>query len=314
MDLLKGPDFIIVGAMRSGTTAMTTYLGEHPEILITRHKEPGYFATDFPMIRYVTKESDYRKLFRTKKKSARIAGEGSVWYLYSEEALENIHRFNPTIKIIIMLRNPMQAIVSQYEHNKLFFAENTDTLEEALRLQEERLAGRSMPKKQSLHPRMYQYEQIAKLGWQVQRAMQIFPRKQIKIILFEDFVSHTKAVYEDLLAFLGVASDNRIVFPKMNPRRMYRYPRLTWPLFKMLNILSKIRVKMGILTNTRILALLDSILTRPVPKTRNNMSPTSCRELIETFRDDLNLLSELLHRDVRGWLHESNGQYPSQRD
>lgn len=164
-----------------------------------------------------------------------------------------------------------------------------------------------MPK-QPLHPRMYQYEKIAKLGSQVQRAMQNFPRKQIKIILFEDFISDTKNVYEEVFAFLGVVSDGRTEFPKINPRRVYRNSRLTWPLFKILSVFSQIRVNLGILTNTRILAFLDPILTRPSLKRQKSVSPAFREKLVEACRDDVDLLSELLHRDVRGWLHKCNSE------
>jgi len=196
-------------------------------------------------------------------------------------------------------------LMSLHEHNKLFYAENTDTLEEAWRLQPERLAGRSMGK-QPLHPRMYQYEQIAQLGRQVQRAMHIFPREQIKTIIFNDFISDTRAVYEDVLAFLGVSSDGRTHFPRTNRQRAYRHPKLTWPLFRTIHILSHLRVKMGILTNTQILSMLLPVLTRPIQKQQSNLSPEFREELVEAFREDVNLLSELLHRDLRGWLLEPN--------
>ena len=135
---MKKPDFFIVGAPKCGTTALAEYLRQHPDVFFSDPKEPCYFCNDFPRKRYVESESDYTALFR-KAKSGSILGEGSVWYLYSECAIENIYQFNPNAKIIAMIRNPVDLVYSL--HSQLVYSgeETISDFEEAWDIQYKRL-------------------------------------------------------------------------------------------------------------------------------------------------------------------------------
>src|SRR5262249_53369576 len=109
---MNKPNFFIVGAPRCATTSMYTYLKQHPQIHLSLLKEPLFFATDLtiqPLA--VTDEASYLGLFADAGDARRI-GEGSVFYLLSKRAAEEIKRFSPRAKIIIMLRNPIDMMHS----------------------------------------------------------------------------------------------------------------------------------------------------------------------------------------------------------
>ncbi len=84
---MRKPDFFIVGAPKCGTTAMKSYLGEHPEIFMPRSdREPHFFGTDLYKRTFIRDEQSYLSLFAEAKNEKRV-GEKSVRYLYSEQAI-----------------------------------------------------------------------------------------------------------------------------------------------------------------------------------------------------------------------------------
>jgi len=92
------PNLFILGAPKSGTTSLYAYLQKHPDIYFPHVKEPHYFAKDLPsrISNNIVTESDYLSLFKSAY-NYKYIGEASVWYLYSDLAIEHIINFNPTI-------------------------------------------------------------------------------------------------------------------------------------------------------------------------------------------------------------------------
>src|SRR5882672_1680365 len=113
---MRKPDCFIVGAPRCGTTAMYTYLGQHPEIFMSARKEPHFFGTDLSSPALVRDEQQYLSLF-AKAQNEKRAGEASVFYLYSQRAAREIHAFCPSARIIIMLRNPVEMMYSLHSRH-----------------------------------------------------------------------------------------------------------------------------------------------------------------------------------------------------
>ncbi|MCP4260580.1 MAG: sulfotransferase domain-containing protein, partial [Planctomycetes bacterium] len=221
---MKAPTFFIVGAPKCGTTALSEYLRTHPNVFISNPKEPCYFSDDFPGQCYINSMEEYMGLFQNASKEHLAIGEGSVWYLYSSVAFRNIYRFNKNSKIIVMLRNPVDLVYSL--HSELFHLgyEKEKNFAKAWRLQEVRQNGHNIPR-YCKEKKFLQYAQIGKLGNQIERLLNIFPKKQIKFIIFDDFKTNTKKVYDDVLSFLEVPSDNKSNFlPKLENRRH----KITW--------------------------------------------------------------------------------------
>ena len=123
------PDFLLIGAGKSGTTAVHSCLDQHPEIYMSAIKEPNFFALEGtklncqqndPEQRFhypwsVTSLEEYKELF-VQKTEGQICGESSPMYLYSPEAVQRIKNYVPEIILIAILRNPADRLYSRYMH------------------------------------------------------------------------------------------------------------------------------------------------------------------------------------------------------
>ena len=218
--------FFIVGGQRCGTSSLSSYLKEHPDICFSQPKEPHFFAEDIPGIRVVNNYPDYLRLFSKCTGNRTVFGEGSTAYLQSSCAIKNIYEYNKNAKIIVMLRNPVDMIYSLHSH-LLFrgFEDEIDFLT-AWNLQQDRANGKNLPKDPRLHPCL-QYKQVGSYAVHVERLLKIFPRSQIKFILFEDFAASAKSIYEETLIFLGLSSDGRRKFETVNDHKSLRFEHST---------------------------------------------------------------------------------------
>src|SRR5271170_3647810 len=109
---MRLPEFFIIGAPKCGTTSLALYLARHRQIFIPTIKEPHYFLTDLRRPGRVSNQRSYETLFKRAGAHHRISGEASVFYLLSRAAVPNILCFNPHAKFIVMVRSPLEMVVS----------------------------------------------------------------------------------------------------------------------------------------------------------------------------------------------------------
>jgi Sulfotransferase domain len=295
------PDFFIVGAPKCGTTSLASYLGGHPKIFMSPVKEPKYFFFDAPELRVIDRLEAYQRLF-ARAKPDQLRGEASTAYLFSEAAVPAILAANPAAKIIVMVRNPLEMVVSYHNQKVNDFEENERDFAVAWRLSRERAQGR-MVGPRCRAPRYLDYQWIGRLGEQVSRLKAIVGEDQLHIIVFDDLCSDPRKTYRETYHFLGVAPGEGGAFPIKNPRKTHRWP---WPA----RLLKR---------NQRLKLALRSVfpgLTKTIgrPLRRLNARPlespalpeTLRQELIAAFKDDICLLGELLNRDLSHW-YRSNG-------
>jgi len=199
------PDFIIGGAMKSGTTSLHTILNAHPDISIA-HDELGFFDIDSILQHpdYNFYDSDkqvwtyqsmieeperlwnwYYSQFKTLKDNARIIGEDSTTYLTSEIAAKRIALQEKPIKLIFILRHPTKRTISNYLH-LLKSGRAIYTLEDTLRFNPNSIIRRSLYKEQL--DNYYKY----------------VPFNQIKVVLFEDLIEDKENCIKDVCNFLEV--------------------------------------------------------------------------------------------------------------
>jgi hypothetical protein len=295
------PNFFIVGAPKSGTTALFEYLSSHPRICMASYKEPHYFADD--MQGYARAESieEYLGFFRHCAGAAAI-GEGSVWYLRSKNALRNIRRFVPEARIIIMLRNPVDLVHSFHAQALYSYIEDEANFETAWKLQDARRRGHNIPAgNQAVETLMY--ADMARLGEQVENALSIFPEEQLRIIFFDDFIADTLQVYQDTLTFLGVDIDERTSFPHVNEAKRHRVEWLGKATLQapapVVAAVRSVRKRTGV-DPMRFVRVIRKWNTAKQPKA--NLSDDFRHELIDYFRDDVRLLERLTQRDLCHWL------------
>jgi hypothetical protein len=301
------PNFFIVGASKCGTTALSNYLGRHPQVFIVKNKETHYFCTDFDK-RYPRPQTiaDYMSLFQ-KAVDKKAIGEASPWYIYSEEAIKNAYQFNPSARFIAMVRNPLEMVSSLHRQLLNNHDEDQEDLTVAWRLQAQREKGKHIPN-YCRETRLLQYGDACKLGQQVQKMFAIIPKNQRIVIVLDDLKQNAKEVYRGVLSFLELEDDGFCEFPIVNESFRWRFNKIskfiiTPPPFiqstgsLILKLIGRERIGLF-----RYLYYLNNRFNRQKNK-RKEFGQNFKEEMIETFADDIDLLSQLLSRDLTGWLN-----------
>jgi hypothetical protein len=214
------PNLFIVGAPKCGTTAWVEYLRTHPEIFFTKHKEHCYFAFDLPNFRLTSTAAGYAELF-AECGDAKVVGEASVMYLFSEAAAAAIRQHDPASKILIFLRDQEDLLPSLHNQFLWEFAEEIEDFETVWRLSGQR-PQETVPAA-CLEPRTLDYKAMGDFRRQVERYLANFPADQVRIIRYRQWTGDPRSTYLDILDFLGLEDDGRTDFPPINQGMQYRW-------------------------------------------------------------------------------------------
>jgi len=293
------PTFFIVGAPKSGTSALDQYLRDHPDAFLCR-KEPHYFASDF-LDRGVDTPDGYADLYTGCPAGARAVGESSVWYLYSRDAVPNILHHLPEARIIAMLRNPVDLVHSKHAQMVYNCEEDVPDFEAAWRLEGERKQGRRLPPEVP-NPSFLYYSELGRLGEQVERLVQTVPAGQLKLIVFEDFCADTGEVYRETLDFLGLPQDGRVDFPRINPNTVHRNAAVGRLLHKPPGLLY--RAVKGIERGLGLRQLPGIDLVRrwnTQARKRPSLSADFRAEVVAHYRPEVERLEAIIGRDLSAW-------------
>jgi hypothetical protein len=296
------PNFFIVGAPKCGTTALYEYLHPHPRIFLSRIKEPHYFARDLGEYPRIKTAEEYAGIFADSTSEHLAVGEASVYYLRSTVAIPLIREFNPAARLIAMFRNPVDMVYSLHSQLLYVSEETVEDFETAWRLQERRSRGLDLPPR-IRSPLLVQYRQVGQFGTQMQRLLESFPREQVKVILFEDFSASPQRVYDEVLEFLSVPHDGRTEFPRINENKRAKVAWLRHFYRKPPPVLREaIRSLKQAVGSGRISAVKKKMVDlNTVRERREPLSPAFRAELVETFREEISLLSRLIGRDLSHW-------------
>ena len=294
------PNLFLVGAPKCGTTYLSNLLRQHPEIGITTPKEPHFFGSDLlpPTDRFIRDESQYLNLFAGMR-DKQWAGEASTWYLVSDTAAQEIKRYSPDAKIIAIVREPVAQMFSLFSHR--VYAENEDrrSFREALSLEKDRQAGRSIPEKLSNTATGLQYTKAASHGANLARYFEVFDVENIKVILFDDLIDMPDSVMQEIFLFLGVDDADIEYSTEMNPSKRAR----TLEQQKLIRLVPQslktaIRSRLGHRVQasiSRLLSLAEG--TRPVM----DLDDAELTELHAQFAQDIRVLEAMIGRDLKNW-------------
>lgn len=302
---IRLPNFLIVGAAKCGTTSLYNYLRQHPEVYGPHNKEPYFFISpvierlnpDDPMYRGVRKRTKftldhYLNLFK-RGAGKKAIGEASALYLYHYDvAIPRIREYLEEVKIIIVLRNPVERAFSAYTH---LVRDGIESLpfERCLEMEEKRIRENWFP--------LHFFKELGFYYRQVKAYLENF--RDIRVYLYDDFKKHTLDTVKDVYAFLGVdPSFTPDVSIKYNPSGIprsaiihrflsnYDHPlkRILRPLF--VRVIGKERT--GDLANYYKNKNLKAI----------SMKPETRGYLIELYRGDVLMLQDLIKRDLSSWL------------
>jgi hypothetical protein len=218
------PSFILVGAQRAGTTSLFRALMSHPQVFgANYYKGVNYFD-----VNYTRDFSWYQGHFPTAshlRSRSRSAGgdpvtfEASGYYLFHPCAAERIARHLPEVKILAMLRDPVERAYSAYKHERARGFE-TESFERALELEDERLDGEvermaADPAYYSHRHRHHGYRHRGQYAEQLDRFRRYFPAERIHVLESESFFEQPEDTYGAVLDFLEL--------PRVLPDRFDRW-------------------------------------------------------------------------------------------
>ncbi|NBB81458.1 MAG: hypothetical protein GVY36_18795 [Verrucomicrobia bacterium] len=212
-------NFFIAGAPKCGSTSLFRALSTHPEISFGRSKEPHAFVGSL-QLRGSTSIEAFHELHDFDR-DFKVFGDASIMHLYSPDAAQNIARYNPDAKILIMLREPADFIVS-YHHEQVYNGVEDDLpLQQSWELCEDRRQGKQVPLR-CPDQLLLDYAEIARFDVQVERFLGAFGKDQVRVGFLSDIQTSPEAFLEHLLDFLDVSRDPDLVLEKHASAKTYK--------------------------------------------------------------------------------------------
>lgn len=305
LNLMKLPDFLVIGAAKSGTVSLYHYLQQHPQIYMSPQNEPNYwalagadFATHFqgPGDRqaieqyYVTDQAAYEKLF-AQADPEQCVGESSPVYLYSARAAHQIQAHLPHCKLVVILRHPADRAYSHYRHFRRAGLEPLADFGLAVEAEPARIAQGWGPIP------MWHYVQMGFYGAQLRRYFDLFGRRQIGVWLYEQWREAPLELLQNIFAFLDVDDS---FMPDMSVRHNRSGP---WQHAKLRGLVA---------SQERVRYWLKRWLPSAVHRHFHHrwhyhasaapLEPALRQELVELYRSDILQLQKLIERDLSHWL------------
>lgn len=299
--MINRPNFFIVGFPKCGTTSLAAYLAEHPDILFSRHKEPHYFAFDFkhPIMRRIKTEADYLNQFKSERDGYKTVGEGSTGYVFSEVAVDEILEFAESPKFILAVRNPVDMAVSAHAEMLQSGHEDVENFAAAWRLSTARSRGQCLPKHrtETWHVCYQDFGRVGtKLAWLVSKV----GWDRLKVVVFDDLVADPRAVYLDVLEFLGVDDDGRTSFERRRQRRYHAHKTVAAFVNRPPRQLVAAAMKFKRLVGVERLDIVSRLREWNLRPEEKPLSTELLYEMEEHYRPEVELLEELLDRSL-GW-------------
>ena len=216
------PQFIIVGAQRSGTTTLYKWMIQHPQIRPGTEKEIRFFDRNFR-----NGVNWYRLHFPTRRKfgSDRVTGEATPYYLFHPRAAARIKQVVPDVKLIALLRNPVDRAVSHY-FREVHLGQEDRPIEEALLLEERRLQPEleKMQKAEFYFSEVHHQKSYKTRGVyaeQLKRYFDLFERRQLMVMSSEEYFADPEKALHVIFSFLEINAGflPRKVAPQETPPR-----------------------------------------------------------------------------------------------
>ena len=184
------PTFLIIGAMRSGTTALTRYLDAHPQVYMAPEKEVHFFD------RHFDRGADwYRSRFAGADGEPSV-GEATQTYMFLPEAMPLIAGMLPDAHLVAILRNPVDRAYSHYWMNRSMGTETRDP-------------GEALRESLDDPAPMFPYVDRGRYVDQLRRVCEHYPRSSLHVLLFEDLVARPGETFGALCDFLAIDAAER---------------------------------------------------------------------------------------------------------
>lgn len=287
-------DFVGIGAEKAGTTWLADCLREHPQVYIPKIKEIFFFNDYDPHFlsiknyRYNRGLSWYSRQFNGRRKN-KLIGEVSPTYLYSRVTAERIKTSFPNVKIIVILREPIQRLHSQYIHDLRLGVIKDVPLDEAIRLYRNYV-------EKGLY---YKYLEFY---------IKVFGRKNILVVFHEDLLNDPKTTIKKVYRFVGIKDKSflpKSLKKKKNKAGKAKFSFINYAMMQTDFILREKKLFW-------LLKIIDSLGVRRLAIFIRNVNSSKLEEypsmkaktrkfLKEEFSGDLERLEKLIGRDLNAW-------------
>jgi len=220
------PTFLIIGAQKCGTTSLFYYLSQHPQLNLPTIKEIHFFDLEYE--RGI--DWYYRSFPKNPFLNNKLTGEASPYYLFHPLVPERVFKHLPKVKIIVLLRNPIERAYSHYHHQRKLGNEPIQSFEEAiineeLRISEEEEKLKRGIMNESPAHRHYSYLSRGLYSVQIEIWMRYFSMSQMLFIKSEDLFEHPKPVLNKVYDFLII----RKILPQcLTPQNTNDYPDINF--------------------------------------------------------------------------------------
>ena len=298
------PNFILVGAAKSGTSSLYYYLKQHPQIFMPAsrdRKEPDFFTLEgesrerigpngtFTMKNAITDIDSYKALFNDVTDEVAI-GEASTSYLYSAKAAQRIYHHIPEAKIIAVLRDPVERAYSHFLFSMSNGREPIHDFAKTLQEEDKRIAAGWSFQWHHKHRGFY-YTQL-------QHYYSLFNAEKVRVYLYDDLVSKTNELIQDIFEFLDVDST---FIPNTSKKHNSTLVPKNQALNNLLNRQNPLKDTLKhFIPNTIRRQLSDSLKKKNLGKPI--LSKIIRKQLIEEYQDDILKLQNLINRDLSKWL------------
>ncbi|NET04130.1 MAG: sulfotransferase domain-containing protein [Symploca sp. SIO2B6] len=286
------PNFLIIGAMKSGTTTLYDSLNAHPQIYMSRLKEPHFFSYDGKENYPITNLEDYQALFQGVSNETAI-GEASTTYLFNSKAVERIKHYIPQVKLIAILRDPAERAYSLYLM---------------------RYRANQLKTQISDHEILDYFAQLVQKGSggplsnrycaSLKRYLSMFDREQIKICFYQDLKSDPNSLLQDIYKFLGV-DEQLLINQPIKRSNTGGIPSNKILHTSLENLKKSFNATIGSLLPESMFQRIELIYTslRSHNLVKAPPLPRDIRkQLIEIYREDILHLQDFLQRDLSQWL------------
>ncbi|PPS44229.1 sulfotransferase domain-containing protein [Chroococcidiopsis sp. TS-821] len=304
------PNFLVIGAAKAGTTALYSYLNQHPQVFMSPEKEPHFFAFEGEKVNFngtagakewlnrtaITDINIYQQQFREVSKEIAI-GEASALYLYIPKAAIRIQYHIPKVKLIIILRNPVERAYSAFIFQKRDGLEPDFDFAQALKAEKSRIENNWVP--------IYYYQDMGFYYHQIKRYFDLFPQEQIRVYLYDDFTANPTQILQDAFRFLNVddtfipnTSTRHNVSGIPKSKALHEFLRAeNHPVKTVLKPLIPKKIRRDVM-----LKLHNNNLEKAPPLAREIR-----QQLTDMYREDILKLQDLLQRDLSSWLVDKKG-------
>lgn len=297
------PNFLVIGAAKAGTSSLWYYLNQHPQIYMTPRKETGFFAFEGMDLDFkgpgdqvenklpINNLNIYLEQFQNLK-SEKAIGEACTDYIYSPTASQTIHHYIPDVKLIAILRNPIDRAFSQFLGNLNRGIEPLTDFSKAIKQENKRIAN-------NWHYRWH-YRERGFYYKQLKPYFEKFDKNQIRIYIYDDWQNQQMETLRDIYQFIEVDKD----FTTDTSKRLHTAPK-TIVKNKLLNQVlrnhNSIKSSLKLFIPKKIRKQVKSKINH-INKVDLSLSNEMRQQLIEVYREDIIKLQDLLNYDLSHWL------------